>query len=66
LEILRKIFGDLEKNVFGDLEKNVFGDSEKNIFGDSEKTCSAKMLEIWRNVGGAAMTISYWSSSWSS
>ena len=27
-----------------------------------EKTCSAKMLEIWRNVVDAVMVISYWGS----
>ena len=51
--------------MFDDLEKNVFGDSEKNMFGDSEKTCSAKTLEIWRNMVGAGMAILFWSSSWS-
>ena len=36
------------------------------MFGDLEKTCSAITLEIWRNVVGAVMAISYWSSLWSS
>ena len=36
------------------------------MFGDLEKTRSAKMLEIWRNVVGAVLSISYWSLLWSS
>ena len=59
------MFGDFGENVFGDLEKNMFGDLEKNVFGDLEKTCSAKTLEIWRNMVGTVMGISFWSSSWS-
>ena len=63
LEIWRNVVGDLEKpirrntleiwrNVVGDLE-NLFGEN----VGDLEKrgrrfgeTCSAKTLEIWRNM----------------
>ena len=36
------------------------------MFGNLEKTCSAKTLEIWRNVVGAVMAISDWSSLWRS
>ena len=67
------MFGDLEKNHSVIWRKRVWRFGE-NVFGDLEKTCSvilektrsAKMLEIWRNVVGAVMAISYWSSLWSS
>ena len=67
LEIWRKIFSDLEKHVakyIGDLEKTCLAIWRKRVrrFGE---TRSAKTLEIWRNVVGAVMAISFWSSSWS-
>ena len=54
-------FGD---NVFGDLEKTCSAIWRKCVrrFGE---TRSAKTLEIWRNVVGTIMVISFWSSSWS-
>ena len=67
------MFGEIRwrfgENVFSDLEKNCLakyvGDLEKHgqRFGE---TRSAKMFKIWRNMVGAVMAISCWSSSWSS
>ena len=51
--------------MFGDLEKKCSATWRKGVrrFGE---TRSVKTLEIWRNVVGAVMAISYWSSLWSS
>ena len=35
------------------------------MFGDLVKPVRRNTLEIWRNVVGAVMVISYWSSLWS-
>ena len=51
--------------MFGDLEKTysaIFGENVSAMWRNS----SAITLEIWRNVVGAVMAISYWSSLWSS
>ena len=67
-----KYLGDLEQSVwrfgedlFGDFWQKCVGDLEKS-FGDIGENRSAITLEIWRNVVGAVMSISYWSSLWSS
>ena len=55
------MFGDLEKTylvIFG--KKKCVGDLEKS-FGDIGENGSAITLEIWRNVVGAVMAITYWS-----
>ena len=54
LEIWRNLFGEI---VVGDLEKS---------FGDIGENRSTITLEIWRNVVGIVLSISYWSSLWSS
>ena len=70
LAIWRNLFGEIRWR-FGEtwsaIWRNLFG---KNV-GDLEKrgqrfgeTCSAKTLEIWRNVVGVVMAILYWSSLW--
>ena len=68
----RKRVGDLEKS-FSDIGENRSAIWRKLIRRFLTKTCrrfrenrSAITLEIWRNVVGAVMSISYWSSLWSS
>ena len=72
LVIWRNPFGEIRWR-FGEtwsaIWRNLFGEN----IGDLEKhgrrfgeTCSAKTLEIWRNVVGAVVAISYWSSLWRS
>ena len=51
--------------MFGDLEKKCSATWRKSVRRLGE-THSVKTLEIWRNVVGAVMAISYWSSLWSS
>ena len=61
------MFGDdLEKTGSAIWRKHVRRRFGENVFGDLEKTCSAKMLEIWRNMVGAVMAILNWSLLWSS
>ena len=55
------MFGDLEKTYLVIFGEKCVGDLEKS-FDDIGENGSAITLEIWRNVVGAVMAISYWSS----
>ena len=44
----------------------MFGDFWRKFVGDFGENRSAITLEIWRNVVGTVMSISYWRSLWSS
>jgi len=54
------VFGaNVGENVFGDFGENMFGDYVgENVFGDFGETWSV----IWRNMVGAVMVITFWSS----
>ena len=54
------VFGDFGENLFGDFWRSRTGVLEKS-FDDFGENGSAITLEIWRNVVGAPMVISYWS-----
>jgi len=57
LEIWSKVFGDLEKTYLA-----IFGENVSAFW----RNRSAITLEVWRNMVGAVMSISYWRSLWSS
>ena len=65
LEIWSKVFGDMEKTYLVILGENV-STNRRNRSAILEKNPSVITLEIWRNVVGAVMAISYWSSQWRS
>ena len=56
------VFGDLEKSCSAILEKPCLAILEKSCSAILEKSCSAITLEIWRNMVGTVMAITYWSS----
>ena len=65
MAIWRRCVRRFGEDLFGDFWQKCVGDLEKS-FGDIGENRSAITLEIWRNVVGAVMSISYWSSLWSS
>ena len=65
LVIWRRRVRRFGENLFGNFWRKCVDDLEKS-FGDIGENRSAITLEIWRNVVGAVMAISYWSSLWSS
>ena len=65
LVIWRRRVRRFGENLFGDFWQKCVGHLEKS-FGDIGENRSAITLEIWRNMVGVVMYISYWSSLWSS
>ena len=59
---MAKFNGDLEETCSAILEKSCSAILEESCSAILEKSCSVITLEIWRNVVGAVMAITYWSS----